>query len=267
MVTLAQSAYSIVKSIDPNALVLTPSVSIGGVLSSNPNCGTSTCWLAAYLAAGGAAYADGVTIHGKACDATTSICVSNNIACPANALQQCAGAPLIQQIADAQAIMANNGLAARPLINTEGGYAATVVTNDLPTATPDQQAAYVSRFYIVQAGEGLRFAVYFSWLNNQGLGLTGFGTTAAEAESNQAYSQTYAWLVGSTFTGPCSENANSIWICPLTLATGHAALILWSDSATSYTPTGAFTSYQTVLGVTSPIASPIPIAILPTLLQ
>jgi Abnormal spindle-like microcephaly-assoc'd, ASPM-SPD-2-Hydin len=268
MLTLAQNAYQIIKSIDPGATVLTPSVSIGGVLSSDPNCGSSTCWLAAYLAAGGGSYADGVGFHGKACDTGSSICVTYNIACPSTAIQQCAGTPLINQIADARTIMANNGLSAKTLINTEGGYTTSVATNDLSSASADQQSAYVSRFFILQASENLPIAVWFSWLQDvTGFNFTGFGTTAAEAENNQAYQQTYNWLVGSTMNGPCSEEQDSVWACPLTLASGQTALIVWSDSATSYTPVGGFTSYVNLSGNSFPISGPVPIGIQPILLE
>ncbi|MGA2874594.1 MAG: hypothetical protein ABSE82_03550 [Nitrososphaerales archaeon] len=267
MVTLAESAYNIIKSIDPSAIVLTPSVSIGGVLSSNPNCGSSLCWLASYLAAGGGKYADGFDFHGKACDSGTGICVSNNIACPGNAIQECAGTPLIDQINDVRTIMSNNGLSDLPIINTEGGYTTEVATNDLSNATADQQAAFVSRFFIIQASENLQIAVWFSWFGNvKGFSFTGFGTTAAEAVNNQAYKETYDWLVGSTMNGPCSEGSNSVWMCTLTLSSGEAGLIVWSDSATSYTPSGTYSSYQNINGTIASVSGAIPIGNLPVLL-
>lgn len=140
MVSLAQSLYTIVESIDPSAQVLTPSVSIGGVLSSNPDCGSSICWLAAYLAAGGGAYAQGVDFHGKSCTTEESICVENDISCPTTAIQECGGAPLITQIEDARTIMANNGMSSLPLIDTEGGYddeeGRTSFTARRPTSKP-----------------------------------------------------------------------------------------------------------------------------------
>jgi hypothetical protein len=226
------------------------------------------CWLAAYLAAGGGKYADGVGFHGKACDAGTSVCASNNIACPSTAIQECAGAPLINQINDARAIMANNGLTGKPLVNTEGGYTNSVATNDLSSASADQQAAYVSRFFIIQASESLPIAVWFSWLQNiKGFNFTGFGTTAAEAENNQDYQQTYNWLVGSMMQGPCSQDQGSVWTCSLTLASGHDGLIVWSDSVTSYTPAGPYISYADLNGNSFPISGSVPIGILPILLE
>ena len=140
--------------------------------------------------------------------------------------------------------------------------------NDLPTATADQQSAYVSRFYIVQASEGLPIAVWFSWLAPSTFPFTGFGTTAAEAENNQAYQQTHNWLLGATMGGACAADANAVWTCPLTLASGRAALIVWSDSATSYSSGAKYSSYQSLTGITSPIGGGVvPIGILPILLQ
>jgi polysaccharide biosynthesis protein PslG len=266
MMTMARSAYQIVKSIDPDAIVLTPSVSIGGVLSADPNCGSSQCWLAQYLAAGGGAYADAIGFHGKACDSTTSICVASEIACPPDAIEQCEGVPLIQQIEDARAIMASNGLAGKPLINTEGGYSTGLASNDLPNASADQQAAFVSRVFIVQASEGLPIAVWFSWLESPRFDFMGFGTAAAEAETNQAYQETHTWLLGSTMHGPCSEGADSVWTCSLTLAGGRSGLIVWSDTATSYLPPGDYTSSTDLRGNTTPVSGPVAIGFMPMLL-
>lgn len=226
------------------------------------------CWLAAYLAAGGGKYADGVDFHGKACDSGTSICANNNIACPANEIQECGDAPLINQINDARAIMANNGLSAKPLINTEGGYSDTAATKDLPNASADQQAAYVSRFYITQASEGLPVAVWFSWLQGiKGFNFTGFGTTAAEAENNQAYKQTRAWLLDSTMNGPCSKGSDSVWTCQLFVTGGAADLIVWSDTASTYSPPSDYAIYQELNGTTLSIRGAVPVGILPELLE
>jgi len=265
MVLLAQSLYNIVKSTDPNAQVLTPSVSVGGVLNSNPGCGSSECWLAAYLAAGGGAYADGVDFHGKSCPAANAICVQNSISCPTTAIQQCGGAPLITQIDDARTIMANNGLSSKPLIDTEGGYSDDEGANQLYGASSDEQAAYVSRFFIIQASEDIQIAVWFSWLS--GNGLTGFGTPAAASENDQAYQQTYDWLVGSTMNGPCSEDSASVWTCSLTMSGGDAGLIVWSDSVVSYTPSTQYASYQELNGTTRSVGGAVPIGILPILLE
>jgi hypothetical protein len=268
MVTLAQHAYRIIKSIDPSAIVLTPSVSWAGVLSSDPHGDPRFSWLAAYLAAGGGKYADGVTFHGKALDSSVSVAAEHHIACPGNAIAQCGDAPLIHQIQYARALMAKYGLAGKPLINTEGGYSISLASHDVADAPADQQAAYVSRFFIVQASENLSMAVWFSWMQNMTrFNFTGFGTKPAEAQNNQAYRQTYQWLVGSTLKGPCSENSESIWTCRLTLASGHAGLIVWSDSATSYKAAPSYTSYQDLAGAQHPIHGTVPIGILPILIE
>jgi polysaccharide biosynthesis protein PslG len=266
MVTMAQSAYRIIKSIDPAATVVAPSPSFGGVLSSDPNCANvSTCWLAAYFAAGGGEYADAVGFHGKACTSDVSLCSANNVACPADQLQECAGMPLINQIAGVRTVIAASSLPSKPIINTEGGWATNTALNSVPKATADQQASYFSRFFIVQASEDVQVAVLFDWC---GCSLwTGLGPASAEPEILQAYAQTYKWLVGSTMGGPCTEDASSVWACHLTLPTGKQALIIWSDSASSYTPAGRYTSYQKLDDTTLTVSGAVPISILPELLQ
>lgn len=131
-------------------------------------------------------------------------------------------------------------------------------------ASGDQQAAYFSRFFIIQASENLKVTVLFDWCGCSVL--TGLGTPAAEPEILQDYGQTYKWLVGSTMTQPCSQST-SVWTCPLTVRGGKGALIVWSDSATNYTPAGSYTSYQQLNGTTSSISHTVPIGILPVLLQ
>jgi hypothetical protein len=97
---------------------------------------------------------------------------------------------------------------------------------------------------------------------------TGFGATAAEAENNQSYQQTYNWLLGATMGGACAANSNQVWTCPLTLASGRGAVIVWSDSATTYAPGAQYSTYQSLSGVTTAISGGVvPVGTLPVLVQ
>jgi len=198
MVTLAQHAYGDIKSIEPGAIVLTPSVSRVGILPYSPGCNPSECWLDEYLQAGGGEYADAVAFHPYACFATEAACAQLGIACPQGEIQSCAGTPIVTEINGIRSIIANYGLSGKPLVATEGGFPGDIIAENL-TGTPDQQTAYVARWFTIQASENVSIAVWFSEFPSQG-GLAGFGTAAAEAEINQGYKQTYQWLVGSTFS-------------------------------------------------------------------
>jgi len=270
MVTMAQSAYPIIKSIDPAATVLAPGVAVGGIEPYSPGCSPSECWLAEYLQDGGGQYADGIAFHGKTCLSDESLCTQEGIACSSSQIEACAGSSLMAQVNGIRAIMASYGLSGKPLVDTEGGYSDEVGQDDL-WGSVDQQVAFVSRFFIVQASQNLTVAVYFSWLTNPSTDLMGFGTTNAETATDQAYTQTHDWLLGSTFAGPCSLS-NGVWTCGLTSPQGYQEMLVWADtnsSASSYSPSGQFTEYQDLTGAVYPISagSSVPINEKPLLLE
>jgi Beta-galactosidase len=251
MVTLARHAYDTIKSIDPAAMVLTPGVSVAGIAPYSPGCSPGTCWLAEYLQDGGGDYADGVAFHGKTCLADNSVCAQEGIACPKAEIESCAGSSLVAQIDAVRSLMATYGISSEPLINTEGGYADEVGQQNL-WGTADQQTAFLSRFFMIQAGEGIKIVVWFSWLANRQSGLTGFGTSAAEQESNQAYGQMHDWLLGASFNSPCSLS-EGLWTCDITSPAGYQELAVWADtnsSGASYSPEGRFTQYKDLGGAT-----------------
>lgn len=270
MLAMAQTAYPIIKSIDPSAFVLAPGVSVAGIEASAPGCPSSQCWLDEYLQAGGGQYADGVAFHGKTCTSDRPVCVQEGISCPTTELESCEGTAMTAQVDDVRSLMAANGLSDKPVVDTEGGYSDEVGQKGL-WGSADQQAAFVSRFFIVQASEGLRVAVYFSWLLNAAQGLMGFGTTSAAASNDQAYAQTRVWLLGAAFDCPCSL-AGGVWQCDLTGPQGGEEAIAFADtnsSASSYAPSSLFTEYQDLTGATHKIApgGSIPIDEKPVLLE
>jgi hypothetical protein len=254
MVTMAQNAYDIIKSIDSSAQVLAPGVSLAGIAPYTPGCNPGLCWLAEYLQAGGVRYADGVAFHGKTCLSDNSPCLQEGIACTAVEIEACAGSSLLAQINDIRSIMATYGISNKFLVDTEGGYSDEVGQDNL-FGSADQQTAFVSRFFILQASENVTIAVYFSWLMNSQTGLLGFGTAAAESETDQGYEQTRSWLLGATFNAPCSLS-NGLWTCGITSSSGQKELIAWADtnlSATPYTPPSQYAQYLDLSGVTHQI--------------
>ncbi|HXJ94621.1 MAG TPA: IPT/TIG domain-containing protein [Terriglobia bacterium] len=246
LLTLAQSAYGIIKSIDPDAQVLTPGVTVSAAQPITNGCGVG-CWLASYLQAGGAQYADGVTFHGFYCQNGTgpSQCPPG-IGC--DVAIDCAGAPLLQQISYVRAAMNANGLGDKLLFDTSGGWGKDT---DLPDSF--QQEAYVARWYILQAAAGVKIADWWGW--DVGWGTLGTNSSGLNA-AGQAYTVVNGWLVGATATSPCALSG-SIWTCGFSRPNGYEAQIVWSsanssDSATSpYTPPSQFTRYRDLAGNTT----------------
>ena len=250
MVSMARDAYSIMKSVDPSAELLAPGVSLAGIQAYTPGCNLSECWLATYLKDGGASYADGASFHGKTCTADNQICVQEGISCPAMELPACEDLGLKAQIDDVRTIMAASGLSGKPLINTEGGYSDEVGMKAL-WGSEEHQTAFLSRFYIVQASEGVTVAIWFSWLSNRQSGITGFGTTEYVAQNNQAYTTVRSWLLGSSFAGPCADEGG-MWSCSLVTSVGQHDILAWAENdslGVAYSP-GQPAQYQDINGTT-----------------
>ena len=265
MVTLSQHAYEDVKSIEPSAIVLSPSVSTIGVAPYTPGCNVAECWLAEYLQAGGGQYADGIAFHEYAYFSTNPTAVRLGIACTQGDIEQCAGSPLETVVGDLRSLLSTYGLAGKPIFDTEGGFPSDIISANL-LGTAAEQAAYVSRWFVVQASESISVAVWFSEFPTQG-GLAGFGTTSAQAEDNQAYVETYSWLVDSSVTSPCSRSSG-LWTCGLTLSDGEPGQIVFADSGNAslpYSPSSSYSEVQGLNGTTYPVRGPVNVGIAPVL--
>jgi hypothetical protein len=133
---------------------------------------------------------------------------------------------LLGKIETMRAIMNQNGMGAKPVWTTEGGWGTNGEMRD-----PDAQAAYVARWLILQASAGVERAYWYMWDMGSdpqawgGLWDQQHGTYKAGI----AYGQVYWWLVGSRFMRPCSAD-HSVWTCDLVRGDGRQERIVWNDS-------------------------------------
>jgi hypothetical protein len=136
---------------------------------------------------------------------------------------------LLGKIDTMRAIMEQGGMAGKPLWATEGGWGTNGEMTDA-----DAQAAYVARWLILQASAGVQRAYWYMW--DTGTNPQGWGGLWDDARGTYkagiAYGQVYNWLVGATFTKPCSAD-HDVWSCDLTLADGKQGRIVW-NAARSY---------------------------------
>lgn len=136
---------------------------------------------------------------------------------------------LPQKIATLRAIYQQNGMAGKPVWITEGGWGTNNEMRD-----PDAQAAFLARWYILQASIGVQRAFWYMWDMGgrpQGWG----GLWSPEQGTNmagKAYGVVFHWLVGATFAVPCRNN-NTVWTCELKRPGGYEGQIVW-DNASSY---------------------------------
>lgn len=192
MMRMAQDAYTIIKSIDPTALVTTPSPSTGihGVAN----------WMGPYLALGGGQYADIISFHGYSWTSTWGDWPQ-----PEDIV------PLVENLKVQTALYGQNN---KPLWCTEGSWGDTSGNG---FTDPDLRAAYLTRHYLLQESEGVVRYYWFAWDNN-GDGLWD-STTHNLTEPGTAYSQVESWILGTTPTGQCVQNG-TVWTCNYTKSGG-----------------------------------------------
>ncbi len=146
------------------------------------------------------------------------------------------------------------GWTTTPWINTETGFLGSgpFTPYDCPLdqgATDAICDAYLARWVILQFSYGAEHIDWY-WFSTIG-------------HQDAAYNQLMHWLVGSRFTGPCT-NAGSVYECRLAQASGHNALIVWNANSdcsgetcgtTSYKVASQFRSVKDLNGNTSTLAA------------
>jgi hypothetical protein len=151
--------------------------------------------------------------------------------------------------------------AAKHLYDTEGG-GGTSGCGTSSSANP----SCIARSYIWSLCDGVWAYVWYSWNSGKG-GLLATLSTNGTVDGNTAYGQIVSWLQGNTITG-CTEAA-PIYTATITGPGGVNDLAVWnnSGSTSTYTPTpSTYTTYQTLLGASSPLGSTVTIGLEPILL-
>jgi hypothetical protein len=170
-------------------------------------------------------------------------------------------------------IMSQQGVSL-PVFNTEGSWGANNGVSNL--TDPDQQAAFTSRYLLVQESAGVERLYWYGWDLASGDGtLWDGGLTTAGV----SFQQTEAWVSGATLSAPGCEGNGNVWTCLYTRSGGYTGLVVWDVSQTcnnglcttsSFTvPSSAeYTQYQDVAGNTHNISGEtVPIGAKPILLE
>jgi hypothetical protein len=220
LVRMAQHAHRIIKSVDPSAIVLTPSATGGADEIS--------LWLGRYLAAGGGISADAIAFHGYPPSTSASPEYINDI---------------MDSITTTLRTYGQDG---KPVWDTESSWG---LNQKLPN--PDDQAAYVARGYVLHWLRGIGRFYWYAW-NNGSWGTLYDTSSKALLESGVAYGEVYKWLSGATMTR-CSVTNNSTWVCSLTRPGGYDGQIVWNSAAATgttlpFTPPGEFERYRDLRG-------------------
>jgi hypothetical protein len=219
MVTLAQHAYGIIKSIDPAAKVLSPATSG----SAGP------AWLAAFLSGGGSSYVDIIAFHGYG----TGVAENVN-----------------QIVSSFRTVMNADANPSMPMWDTEGSWGECTIGDD------SDRAAFVAKYYVLQWSLGVARVVWYAYDNTDCWGRLE-GTTPALNAAGTAYYETYQWIVGATLTKPCRADGNGTWVCSLTRPGGYQAEIVWNSTGNiaSYGVPEAMAEYRDLTGKCNPITN------------
>jgi polysaccharide biosynthesis protein PslG len=215
LVQMQEIIYNTVHTLDPGALVLSPTVSSGGAFGN----------FAQFLADGGGQYFDIAAYHGYL-DGT--------------------GEGIAQSTIDIQNVLSEYGLSNKPLWDTEWGMEApTVITNT--TA----QEAYVSTGLVLQAALGVQAEIFYAY-DNANSALYNIATGELTA-AGVAYQQTEQWLTGATEPSGYQLNG-SVYTVQLE-KNGESELIVWNSAGPSSYAAGSYTQYVTVEGQVEPVVN------------
>jgi hypothetical protein len=196
MVTLTKEASQIIHSVDPNAIVVSPAATAD----------YGVPWVAEFLKKGGGQYVDAIGFH---------FYVNPHTLLPEDML------PVIQRV---RQVMADNGLANKPLWNTESGW--------LPPAKFDSDelaAGFMCRAYILSWAAGVQRFYWYAWDNGSMAIVTYKRDEHTITPVGSAYKTIEQWLVGARMDS-CTESADHSWTCQLNRS-GKKEWIVWNPQA------------------------------------
>lgn len=177
MITLTAEASRIIRSIDPQALIVSPSATQDRGIA----------WLAEFLSKGGGTLVDVIGYH--------------LYVAPQPPESTLGLASSVKQL------MLAAGISDKPLWNTEAGWF-------LPKPFPAElAAAYVIREFAMNWDAGVQRLYWYAWDNH---GWVSLETTQRDnstlTAAGEAYNVAFRWLTGSRMLS-CSADSQQTWIC------------------------------------------------------
>jgi hypothetical protein len=218
MVTLTNHAYNIIRSIDPSAKIISPSI-------------LNTSYADQYYAAGGTTSVDIIGMHAYSD--------------PALGLDPEGLTPSRYLLEGVLSIISKYDLQDKPLWDTEGSF------GDIKSKNPDQQAAFLARYILLHWTYGVTRFYWYAW-DNDTTGPLMSPEKNPSAKASVAYRQVQEWMIGATMS-PCAAQTTSIgtfWTCKFSRPNGYEALAIWMlrDSSAYYSPPSQYKQYRDLDG-------------------
>jgi hypothetical protein len=236
MVRMARDASAIIKNIDPNAIVLTPSFDWGWQQPLK--------WAASYFAQGGGQYADVISLHGYVFQD------GGNFGEPEN---------ITKYLPNFEAVLKAYGQASKPIWDTEASWGNSTRYG---FTDPDSQEGWLARFYILHRSYWIDRLFWFNYNST-----TNYGTLWVPNPHNQtlpgtllkpgkAFGVLEGWLSDVQMTTRCSA-VSTVWSCGFAGSGGYEAQTLWDTAdtcaqgmcqTTNYTVGSQYIDYRTLDG-------------------
>jgi Glycosyl hydrolases family 39 len=193
MLTLTKEASLIIRGVDPQALVVSPSATADYGIP----------WLAEFLKKGGGQYVDVIGFH---------FYVNPHTLPPEDML------PVIQHVHE---VLADNGLANKPVWNTETGWLEPAKFD-----SDELAAGFLARAFILSWAAGIQRFYWYGW-DNQFMAIVTYKESARTiTPAGSAYKIVEQWLVG-TMMQSCTSTSDYTWMCQLNRS-GKKEWIVWN---------------------------------------
>jgi len=181
MLALTKEASLIIRSVDPKAIVVSPSATADYGIP----------WLAAFLTKGGGQYVDVIGFH---------FYVNPHTLLPEEML------PVIQGVHE---VLADNGLANKPVWNTESGWLKPAKFD-----SDELAAAFLARAFILSWAAGIQRFYWYGWDNQYMAIITYKESERTITPAGSAYKIMEQWLVGARMQS-CTSTSDHTWTCQL----------------------------------------------------
>ena len=207
MVALTRETYLILKAIDPENKLVSPSV-VGNISEASP-------WLDEFLKKGGGQYIDIIGYHFYVPQGRPEVMI-----------------PLIKQVLN---VMKVHGISDKPLWNTETGWLIRSNEQDFAPGSYDKSwqvldydkaPAYLARALIIAWASGVQRFYWYAW-DNAVMGLIEPKSKRSKTAA-QGYATVVRWLEGASKVS-CMKQATT-WGCSLIDTDGVNTHIIWSES-------------------------------------